>query len=138
MSRLNLAPFENAINRLAEGLDATEKSPADDLLRDGVIQRFEYTYELSWKMLKRYLTSVSAGTEEFEGMTFQQLIRTGSEKGLLLGDWRDWKRYRGARTSTSHLYNQKAAEAVYEVIPGFLKEARHLLKRLQTESGRES
>ena len=45
--------FCDAIDRLGEAIE----SEPTDLNRDGTIQRFEFTYELSWKVLKKYLAS---------------------------------------------------------------------------------
>ena len=47
---LNLSPFEKALQSLV--LVFKEKENA--ITRDAAIQRFEYTFELSWKVLKRY------------------------------------------------------------------------------------
>ncbi len=44
---LDLSSLQSAVRRLAEGLDELAESPERTLLRDGVIQRFEFTYELS-------------------------------------------------------------------------------------------
>jgi len=52
-----------------------------------LIQRFEFTYEISHKMLCRYLEASSANPAEFDKADFQYLIRTANERGLLLGDW---------------------------------------------------
>jgi len=47
--------FANSVRRLREGIDRCAREPADEQLRDGLIQRFEFTFELSHKMLRRYL-----------------------------------------------------------------------------------
>lgn len=99
-------------------------------LRNSVIQCFEFTYELSWKMLKRYLEDTAAHPEEIDAGTFQNLIRIGNEKGLLRSDWLRWKIYRQARTNSSHTYDRDKAEAVYEIAPDFLEEARYLYQQL--------
>jgi len=99
-------------------------------LRNSVIQCFEFTYELSWKMLKRYLEETAATPEEIDAGTFQNLIRRGNEKGLLRSDWVRWKVYRQARTDSSHTYDVDKAEAVYEIAPDFLDEARYLHQQL--------
>jgi hypothetical protein len=43
---LDITPLANAINRLREGLVRHRREPGDKQLRDGLIQRFEFTYEL--------------------------------------------------------------------------------------------
>ncbi|MHB8177172.1 MAG: nucleotidyltransferase substrate binding protein [Vulcanimicrobiaceae bacterium] len=132
--RLDLTPLENAVKRLAEGLVRYEKDVTDTQIRDGLIQRFEFTYELSHKMLKRYLESISPSPEQFDLMTFADLVRSGNEQGVLLGDWSSWKNYREMRAKTSHVYNEENALEVVQVIPAFLKEAGYLLKQLQKRS----
>lgn len=106
-------------------------------LRNSVIQCFEFTYELSWKMLKRYLEETAANPEEIDLGTFQNLIRIGNEKGLLRSDWLLWKIYRQARTNSSHTYDSDKAEAVYEIAPDFLEEARHLYQQLTDRKHQE-
>lgn len=56
-------------------------------LRNSVIHCFEFTCELSWKMLKRNLEETAATPENIDTSTFQNLIRRGNEKGLLSSDW---------------------------------------------------
>ena len=129
--KLNLAPLEKAVSRLTEGLARYEKDITDTQIRDGLIQRFEFSYEISHKMLKRHLEAVSPTPEQFDAMAFADLIRSANEQGLLLGDWSAWKIYREMRSKTSHTYDEKIAIEVVQGIPAFLEEARHLLKQLQ-------
>jgi nucleotidyltransferase substrate binding protein (TIGR01987 family) len=103
-------------------------------LRNSVIQCFEFTYELSWKMLKRYLEETEASPAELDTGTFQNLIRLGNERGLLRSDWRQWKTYRQARTDSSHTYDAAKAEAVFAIAPDFLAEAQALLQTLLRRS----
>lgn len=128
---LNLDSFVSAVERFAEGLEALRREPENTLYQDGTIQRFEFTYDLAHKIIKRYLEMTAANPEIFDKMTFQDLIRTGNEQGLLLGDWEVWKGYRQSRTDTSHAYNEDNALRVLERIPAFLEEARFLLGQLQ-------
>lgn len=129
--KLDLTPLEKAVKRLAEGLARYEQDITDTQIRDGLIQRFEFSYELSHKMLKRHIEAVSANPAEVDAMTFQDLIRTGSEQGLLLSGWDKWREFRQARTDTSHTYDEDKALKVVAHLPAFLDEARHLLKQLQ-------
>jgi nucleotidyltransferase substrate binding protein (TIGR01987 family) len=128
---LDLSSFSDAVDRLAESIAISQSKPADELYRDGMIQRFEYTYEQAHKMLKRYLEMSASSADVIDAMAFQDLIRTGSEQGLLKHDWETWKTYRTARGTTSHAYNEKKAKAVADQIPLFLEEARHLLNSLK-------
>ena len=45
-----------------------------------------------------------------------------------------WMGYRANRGTTSHAYNEERAERVFQGIPEFLAEARHLLKELQKKN----
>jgi nucleotidyltransferase substrate binding protein (TIGR01987 family) len=89
-------------------------------LRNSVIQCFKFTYELSWKMLKRYLEVTEPSPAEIDISMFQNLIRLDNERALLRSDWRHWKTYCQARTDSSHTYDAAKAEAVFSVAPSFL------------------
>lgn len=126
-----IAPFVQAIQRLEEGLARYQTDTSDTHIRDGLIQRFEFTYELGHKVLKRYLEYASANPEQFDEMTFQDLIRTANEQGLLLGSWPDWRGFRDMRARTSHTYNEDVAIEVVGGIPRFLEEAAYLRDKLR-------
>jgi nucleotidyltransferase substrate binding protein (TIGR01987 family) len=128
---LELSPFLNAINRLEEGLERYQSDTSDIQIRDGLIQRFEFTYEQSHKMLKRYLETAAANPTEFEKADFQYLIRSGNEQGLLLSSWPEWRQFRDMRSKTSHTYDEQVAIIVVSAIPSFVLEAKYLLAQLQ-------
>ena len=123
--------FERAIQRLEEGLARYRADTSDTQIRDGLVQRFEFTYELGHKVLKRYLEFASANPEQFDEMTFQDLIRTANEQGLLLGNWPDWRGFREMRGKTSHTYNEDVAIEVVAGIPRFVEEAIYLRDKLR-------
>lgn len=127
---LDFSTLEKAILRLSEGLIRYQQDVSDTQIRDGLIQRFEFTYEISHKMLKRFLVTTAANPAELAEMSFQDLIRTGNERNLLLGSWPDWRKYRDMRAKTSHTYDEEVALVVVAAIPDFLNEAKHLLQRL--------
>jgi nucleotidyltransferase substrate binding protein (TIGR01987 family) len=128
--QLDITPLANAVARLREGLERHLQEPDDDQLRDGLIQRFEFTYELSDRILKRFLRLTAASPEEVDRMSFQDLIRTANQQNLLLGDWPAWHRYRDLRARTSQTYHAETAEQVAAAIPAFLAEAGHLANAL--------
>lgn len=127
---LDLTALNNAIARLQEGWQRYQLDISDTQIRDGLIQRFEFTYEVSHKILKRYLESVSATPEEYDAMAFADLIRSGNEQGLLLSDWPVWKVYREMRGKTSHCYDEDIALEVVTSIPKFVDEAVYLRDQL--------
>jgi nucleotidyltransferase substrate binding protein (TIGR01987 family) len=121
----------NAVARLQEGLERHRREPADDQLRDGLIQRFEFTYELAHRILRRYLRQVSPSPVMFDQMPFQDLIRTGNAQGLLLSDWPAWRHYRDMRARTSHTYSAAVAAEIVRDIPAFLADVTHLRDALR-------
>lgn len=128
---LDFSPLASAVQRLEEGLARFGSDTSDVMVRDGLVQRFEFTYELSHKMLRRFLEATAANPTEFDEADFQYLIRTANEQGLLLGAWPQWSVYRDMRSKTSHTYDEKVALKVVAGIPAFLKEAQFLLGQLQ-------
>jgi nucleotidyltransferase substrate binding protein (TIGR01987 family) len=131
MAALDLSALGTAIAQLRTGLATLESAPDNLLYRDGVIQRFEFTYGLCHRMLLRFLEATSAAPEEVDQMSFATLVRTGNERGLLRSDWDWWKAVREARNITSHTYDQATAEQVMRAIPDFLLEAEFLYEQLQ-------
>ena len=126
-----ITPFERAIQRLKEGLARYQLDTSDIQIRDGLIQRFKFAYELGHRMLKRYLEYASANPRQFDEMAFQDLVRTANEQGLLLGSWPDWRRFREMRARTSHAFEDDVAIEVVGGIPDFLEEVIHLRDKLQ-------
>lgn len=127
---LDISPLINAIARLQEGWQRYQQDISDIQIRDGLVQRFEFTYEISHKMLKRYLEQSAASPEQFDQMPFADLIRSANEQGLLQGDWPAWRGYRDMRSKTSHTYDEDIALQVVAGIPAFLAEAQFLAAQL--------
>ena len=131
MRDIDVTPLARATQRLSEGLIRYSLDITDTQIRDGLIQRFEFTYEISHKTLKRYLEMVSPTPEAYDTMPFADLIRSGNEQSLLLNDWTRWKFYRDMRARTSHTYDESTALEVVSSIPAFLADVEYLLARLE-------
>lgn len=127
----NPTPLRNAVERLREGLARYRREPSDEQIRDGLIQRFEFTYELSHRTLRRYLAEAAASPDEIARLPFADMIRAAKVQGLIRGDWPDWRRFREMRTRTSHTYDASTAAAVVAAIPAFIEEAEHILTELE-------
>ena len=138
---LVLSPLEKAIAQLEEALDLYDSDLVQrhprfrKHLRAAAIQAFEFTYELSFKMIKRWLKSISANPAEVDTLTFKNIIREAISQELLTSEPSDWVTYRRNRRTTSHTYDETKAERVFESIPRFLDEARYLLNQLHKKTG---
>jgi nucleotidyltransferase substrate binding protein (TIGR01987 family) len=135
---VDLGPLRRTIGALQEALFTYQSRTTDEslrvLLRDATIQRFEFTFEVAWKTLKRFLEENSI--EPIDRLTNRQLFRLGFEQGLLR-DSTAWMLYLGRRNLTSHVYSEAIAAQVFEVIPEFLEDARFLLAQLEQRLGED-
>jgi nucleotidyltransferase substrate binding protein (TIGR01987 family) len=127
---LDFSSFANALASLQRVLLRSAGEPRDEDLRDACIQRFEYTYELAFKMLKRQLEQELPSTDELDHQPFKEIIRIGAERGLI-ADPQRWFDYRDKRNITSHTYDEAKAREVYSVLSDFATDASDLLIRLQ-------
>ena len=105
MKRFNERKEEyfNALERLKEALE---------LVIDGVLHRFEFTFELAWKTVKDYL--------EYMGMTEKngsprEIIQLGFKQGVI-NDGEAWVSMMLSRNALSHLYDEKTSRDIYEKI----------------------
>ncbi|MRR36895.1 nucleotidyltransferase [bacterium] len=126
---LDFSSFEKALTSLQRVLARSAGVPGDEDLRDACIQRFEYTYELAFKMLKRQLEQELPSSEELDHLPFKEIIRIGAERGLI-GAPERWFDYRDKRNITSHTYNEQKAREVYGVLNDSAADAADLLARL--------
>lgn len=120
-----LSNYDKAVARLqnAASIIADKKcfdNDADELLKEGLIQRFEYTQELAWKVMKDY--------EEYQGYTDVQGSRDAIRKALQMGIIEDavWMSTISSRNLTSHCYdedefNMVFNKIIYDYIPIFVK-----------------
>ncbi len=113
IQRLN--NYRKALNRLTQAVRIVagqmgSEEEIDDLLKEGLIQRFEYTHELAWKVMKDYA--------EYQGYTdirgSRDAIRKAFEMGLITD--KRWMESIEDRNMTSHNYDDETAEEIYEAI----------------------
>lgn len=122
---LAMSQFESALRRLQDAL----AQPENEFIRDAVIQRFEFTFEMAWKAMYRWLRARDISVEEGAYSVIPQAFRLG-----LLTDERQWGSMRLHRNKTSHTYNEPVALEVAAFVRGeavALFEA--LLTRLKTD-----
>lgn len=120
--RLN--DLEKAVQRLEEAL---QEEPTD-LVIDGVLHRFEFTFELAWKTMKNYL--------EYQGISEKigsprEVIKESFSAGIIeSGDI--WIEMMLSRNSLSHLYDEDTSREIYEQIKKlYFKEIKKLENKLK-------
>lgn len=106
--RLNerIADFLRGVHQLERAV----AQPKSEFMRDATIQRFEFCYELAWKMLKLKLEQ-----EGISALTPRQALREVLQAGLI-DDGNVWSEIQRYRNLTSHTYDDDLAEAVYAFI----------------------
>ena len=98
--------FKKALERLREVLDA---DPELEFVYDATIQRFEFTYELSWKTLKGFLSYSGIA----DVMTPREVFKEAFSAGMIL-EGQAWIEMLKERNVTSHVYNEEKAKEIYE------------------------
>ncbi|MGC3971600.1 MAG: HI0074 family nucleotidyltransferase substrate-binding subunit [Pirellulales bacterium] len=127
MSTIDLSPLGDAIVQLDAGIREAERYPNHELLRDGVIQRFEYSHELGLKFLRRVLETIFG--DDVDRAPYNEILRSAAERELIK-DVESWFAYRSARNKTSHTYDARVAIEVYKVAQQFLPDVTYLFTRL--------
>lgn len=102
-----LDQLTRALDQLTEAVELMGARDLSRLEKQGVIQAFEFTYELSWKTLKDYL--VWQGLQSIVGSrdTIREAFNTG-----LVDDGEGWMAMLVDRNRTSHTYNEATAESI--------------------------
>ncbi|WP_028855476.1 nucleotidyltransferase substrate binding protein [Psychrilyobacter atlanticus] len=108
-----ISDYKNALERLKEAIEES-KVIDSSTIKDGVIQRFEFTLELSWKVMKYFLNS--------EGLTEakapRSTIRTGFNNEIIQ-DAKLWIDMIEDRNLTTHTYSQSTSDEIYGKIINF-------------------
>lgn len=93
--------YEKAFKRLSHAIEVVKSAPDDDLLQSGLVQTYEYTFELAWKTLKDYLT-----LEGFEVRSPRETIRQGFQSGYIMNG-EDWLQTLADRNLTTYIYDDE-------------------------------
>lgn len=121
---LDISSFLKASQRFDEVLKV-EKS---DIVRDAAIQRFEFTYELAWKTLRKIL--IKRGQEE----NSPKMVFRSAAKDNLIENVEDWFEFVNLRNNTVHVYNEKIAEEIYVQLPKFQSMIHNLIDLITSEN----
>jgi nucleotidyltransferase substrate binding protein (TIGR01987 family) len=138
MMELDISSLRQAVESLGRTLKVAQdrdfiaglEKDAQETIRAGVIQNFEFTYELCWKFMKRWLTA-NFGSVYVEGVTRRQLFRLGAENRLI-EDVDRWMEYHDARNEATHTYDEDTAKEVFGIAQRFLADAQAFLQALES------
>jgi len=129
MSKLEskLGNFNQALQRLKEAIEEFKQPGASDVVRDGVIQRFEFSYELAWKTTKVYLEDIG-----IVDMNSPKAIIKEAYAQRLITNEDNWLLMLKDRNMTSHMYKEEMAVGIAKrICSSYVKELESLLQELQ-------
>lgn len=120
-----LSHFSKAMSQLTRFI---EKGALNDLEKQGLIQAFEYTYELAWNTLKDYFEA--QGETNIHGS--RDAFRLAFKRGLI-ENGETWMDMITSRTLTSHTYNEAVAEKIAaDIVKRYFSEFVVLQAKLET------
>ena len=116
--------YQKALAKLEEVAAARDIDSLSELEKEGLIQRFEYTFELAWKTIQDLLEY--KGYEDIKGPNpvLEQALKDG-----YIQDEKGWRKMKKSRELTSHTYNSDTAADIAEDIKAHYYA---LLKELET------
>lgn len=128
IQRLN--NFSKALSQLTKFI---EKGDFNELEKQGLIQAFEYTYELAWNTLKDYFedqgeTNINGSRDAFRLAFKRGLIENGDA----------WMEMIKSRNLTSHSYNEDTAEKIaHDTVAVYFQEFMTLHVKLESLKSKE-
>ena len=109
---LRFKKLEKALKSLED--IAFKPSKKDRINIDATIQRFEFTIELFWNFLKAILETKGVATQ------YPKDVLKGAFAGGLIDDEHEWIKMLQDRNATSHTYDEKLANSIYQNIHGYI------------------
>lgn len=130
-----LSNYQKALHRLAEVVNVMSVRQLNDFEADGLIQRFEFTFELAWKLMKSY-AEYQGVDKEITGS--RDAIRWAFDSNLIVHS-DIWMEMIKRRNDTSHTYDEDtAAEVVIRVKDVYFQEFVSFLDKMRALSSDEN
>lgn len=130
--RKAVGSLERACKVASSQIKGKVNTDKEEVIRAGVIQNFEFTYEICWKFMKRWL-EINIGGASVDGISRKELFRMAAESHLI-DNVEAWFEYNRWRNETAHTYDAKTAEDVYRAALRFSADARAFLKDLEDKN----
>lgn len=130
-----MSNYQKALHRLAEVVNVMSVRQLNDFEADGLIQRFEFTFELAWKLMKSY-AEYQGVDKEITGS--RDAIRWAFDSNLIVHS-DIWMEMIKRRNDTSHTYDEDtAAEVVIRVKDVYFQEFVSFLDKMRALSSDEN
>jgi len=114
--------LERAVGKMQEALTFPDNEPH----KESTIQRFEYTFELSWKLMSSIIKD-----QGIESYGVRNILRE-AYKLKLIDTIEMWFKYADARNQTAHIYKQSVADEVVSVARGgFVEDVKAFMEKAQ-------
>ena len=103
--------YKKALVKLGEAVKLSSERALSDLEKQGIIQAFEFTHELAWKVMQDFL--IDQGYTDLRGS--KDATRQAFSVELIL-DGEAWMDMIKSRNLTSHTYNEEISQEIYQNI----------------------
>ena len=129
--KIEISSLKNALDTVKESVDILKNNREEYLrtsLEDSLVKRFEYTLELSKKMMKKILKKFYDKPEE--ELTVNNIFRF--MYGLnFISNTESWRNYHEKRNNTAHEYNLEKSRKLLELIPDFINDVEELINNIE-------
>jgi nucleotidyltransferase substrate binding protein (TIGR01987 family) len=114
-------------------LDASVPASVEyEVFRNAAIKGFELTLETAGKLLRKALKPYFGAAREVDQLTYKDIFRHAAKHGLLsIEETERWFAYRDNRNNKAHDYGEVFARETLALLPGFLADAKALMKRIE-------
>ncbi len=123
--KLKIVTQLNSLDEASQRLSEAISQPKSEFTRDSVIQRFEFTFEMMWKLLQTILLS-----NGIECASPRNCLRLAAQQNLI-SNVEKWLEYQEARNLSSHTYHEVTAKQVYLKAVDFSADIQSLIIELK-------
>ncbi len=121
--------YKSALKHLKDAVDLRQTRELSYLEKQGLIQAFEFTFELSWKVLKDFL-EYKGNSDKIYG---SRDAITSAVSVNLIKNSHNWIQMIKSRNLTSHIYDEELIEdIIQEICEGYIKRFLELQESLET------
>lgn len=122
LGKIDISSLLKAHSQFEAGIKAAKS----DLEKAGVIQYFEFTYELAWKTMRRILA------ERGKHLNSPKTVFRDAALENLIDDPELWFSFTNDRNETAHTYNNTKAAEIYSHLDSFNSEMKKFIKKIQS------